>query len=130
MLVVDASALVDLLAGTTRAAGVRERLLSADGLAAPELLAVETLSALHRLVRSRVLSEAEADAAAASMAAMPVRPIAHEWLLDHAWSLRHAVRVADAFYLACALRLSAPLLTSDARLARSGVAGVTITLVA
>lgn len=90
---------------------------------------VESSSALHRLVRARVLTGAEADVAVSLVAAMPVRLVTHELLLGEAWRLRHAVRMADAFYLACARRLDAPLLTSDARLARSGVPGVTVTLV-
>jgi len=129
MLVVDASALVDVLAGTTRAAGIRARLDEADGLAAPELLVTETVSALHRLVRARVLTVAEADAAVPLLAIVPVRLITHELLLADVWRLRHAVRTADAFYVACALRLGVPLLTSDGRLARAGIPGVTVTLV-
>ncbi len=129
MLVVDASALVDLLAGTTRAAGVRARLDVVGGLVAPELLLVETASALHRLVRNRVLTEEEAACAVRLLATMPVRLVTHEVLLDDAWSWRHAVRMADAFYLCCALRLGVPLLTSDGRLARAGMRGVSIMLV-
>lgn len=129
LLVLDASALVDLLAGSERAAQVRQRLHEADALAAPDLVTVETASALHRLARAGVLTEAEADRALSAMASLPIRPVPHAAVLETAWALRHAVRIADAFYVAVALHLRAPLLTTDARLSRAAVRGVTITLV-
>ena len=59
MLVLDASAAVDVLARTIRGERVAEH-LTRDDVAAPELLDVEVLSALWRLVRAGVLTEGAA----------------------------------------------------------------------
>ncbi len=129
LLVLDASALVDLLVGSARGEEVHRRLRAAETLAAPELVTVETASALHRLARAGVLTEADADRGLSALAGLPIRAVPHAAVLEAAWALRHAVRIADAFYLAVAKGLDAPLLTTDARLSRAGVRGVTITLV-
>ncbi|MBA2550203.1 MAG: hypothetical protein H0V13_03930 [Nocardioidaceae bacterium] len=49
IVVVDASAVTDLLADTTRADAVAQQLEHAESLAAPEVLVVETTSALRPL---------------------------------------------------------------------------------
>ena len=95
MLVLDASAAIDLLARTTRGVKVAEH-LARDDVAAPELLDVEVLSALWRLVRAGELTEAAATTAAARLRAMPVLRVRHELLTEQAWALRHRVRIADA----------------------------------
>lgn len=119
MIVIDASALIDLL---TRRAGwrqVRRHLERAGEVAAPDLIFAEVASALARLVRAGELSDAEAAVAVSSAHRMPL--VAHplQDLLPAAWGMRQFLRVADAFYLACARRLDAPLLTTDTRLARA-----------
>jgi predicted nucleic acid-binding protein len=43
----------------------------------------------------------------------------HENLAHTAWQLRHNLTYYDALYVALATRLGSPLLTADARLARS-----------
>ena len=126
MLVLDASAAVDLLARTTRGVRVAEH-LARDDVAAPELLHVEVLSALWRLVRAGELTEAAATTAAARMRAMPVLRVRHERLTDQAWALRHRVRIADAFYLGCARLLGGALITTDGRLARAPLPGLSVT---
>ncbi|MDP9444869.1 MAG: type II toxin-antitoxin system VapC family toxin [Actinomycetota bacterium] len=95
---------------------------------APELY-VETSSAVHRLVQSGALGHEEADGLMAALGLMPLRAIPHAMLLPLAWRWRERVRIADAFYVACAQLLGVPLLTSDARLGRADLPGVTVTVV-
>ena len=95
-------------------------------MAAPELLDVEVLSALWRLVRAGVLTEAAATAAA-RLRTMPVLRVRDELLTEQAWALRHRVRIADAFYLGCARFLGGVLITTDGRLARAPLPGLSVT---
>ena len=116
--VLDASAVVDVLAATDRAAHVRRHLAGADELVAPDLLFPEVTSALWRLVRRDELSAAEAETGLRQLEVLPVDVVPGRRLVPAAWSLRTSVRISDAFYLACADVAQAPLLTSDARLGR------------
>ncbi|MDQ3627847.1 MAG: type II toxin-antitoxin system VapC family toxin [Actinomycetota bacterium] len=128
MIVVDASALVDLLAGTRRSATVARSLGDSDVLFAPELLLVEVTSALWRLCRTGSLRAEVATQAVRQLIGMPVTLVPHRDLVAAAWARRESVRLADAYYLACAQMLRAPLVTTDARLARGPHVGVTVTL--
>jgi len=129
MLVVDASAVVDLLLRTPRGERVAARLTDDPEVVAPELVYVEVLSAVHRLVRAGILRGAEATQIVAELTVMPMRLWSHQTLLAGAWELRDRVRISDAFYVACAQALGLPLLTTDGRLARAPLPGTTVTLV-
>ena len=120
MLVIDASAVVELLIGGRHADWVTGTVRD-EVIVAPELLDVEVTSALARLERSGQLDVMQADAAMARFAALPVERLSHAGLGADAWALRRAVRIADAFYVAAANALDCLLLTTDARLGRSGV---------
>jgi len=126
-LVLDASAAVELVLGTTRGRSVGARIT--PDLVCPELLDAEVLSALARLVRAKQVTEQTADIAAAAVARLPATRLSHLVLSERAWALRDRVRVADAFYAACAAVLAAPLLTCDARLAAAPLPGVDVLLV-
>jgi len=128
MLVMDASGAVDLVARLPRGRGVQRR-VAGQQLVAPELLDVEVLSALARFERAGDLAGTEADAAVSGFRRLPVERVSHRILVSDTWTLRHQLRTADAFYVACARLLDAPLLTTDARLARARVPGVSVVLV-
>ena len=116
--VVDASALVDLLSDAASATAVRER-LQGTVLNAPAHLDAEVLSALGRMYRAGELPAVKVDAALERLTAMPVtrHPVAD--LLIGAWARRDDLRLVDALYVEVAARLHAPLLTLDGRLARA-----------
>lgn len=116
--VVDASALVDLLSGAAGAAAVRER-LRGTVLNAPAHLDAEVLSALGRMHRAGKLPASRVDTALERLTAVPVtrHPVAD--LLIGAWARRGDLRLVDALYVEVAARLHAPLLTMDRRLARA-----------
>lgn len=115
--VVDASALVDVLTGTAYAAAVRARLQDAVWHA-PAHLDAEVLSALGRLHRARRLGGDEIDQRLSLLASMPVRRQLLPPLLPGA-RRRADLRLVDALHVELAVQLEAPLITTDQRLARA-----------
>jgi predicted nucleic acid-binding protein len=116
--VVDASVLVDLLAGTEVAPAARARLARAV-LHAPAHLDAEVLSALGRLQRAGELATSDVDASLAHLAALPVTRHDLPGLLAGAWSRRGDLRLLDALYVELAAGLGVRVLTTDHRLARA-----------
>lgn len=116
-LVIDASALVDLVLGEAVGAAVQERI---DGAAlhAPAHLDAEVLSALGRLHRSGRLGAAVVTAQLATISAAPIRRRCVPDLLRGAWQRRGRMRLADALYVELAGQLGMRLLTTDRALAR------------
>ncbi len=114
-LVVDASAIVDLLLGNELGAAVRRR-LAGTVLHAPAHLDAEVLSALGRLHRAGDLDVDVVQRMLAAQAAAPLKrhPVAD--LLAGAWARRHQLRLADALYVELAAALGLPLITTDRRL--------------
>jgi predicted nucleic acid-binding protein len=125
MLVVDASAITELLLGRHAGDFVERRLRAHDfDLHAPHLLDVEVLSALRRLVAAGDASPERAGEAVTDFLDLPVEHYAHDWLAPRIWELRANFSAYDATYVALAEVITddgAPLLTADARLA--GAAG-------
>jgi predicted nucleic acid-binding protein len=120
MIVLDASALVELLLGTAAGRSVVERIASPDvSLHAPHLADVEVAQALRRLARDGDLDAASAGAALADLRALDLERHSHEPLLDRVWTLRDNLTAYDAVYVALAEALDARLLTCDVRLARA-----------
>jgi predicted nucleic acid-binding protein len=123
MLVIDASAVAELVLRRPSATAIEQRIIEAAGnLHAPHLLDVEVLSALRRLVASGYASPARADDALTDFRALSIERYPHEPLIPRAWALRENLTPYDAVYLALAEALSergAPLLTADQRLARA-----------
>ncbi|MEX2322933.1 MAG: type II toxin-antitoxin system VapC family toxin [Acidimicrobiia bacterium] len=117
-LVVDASALVDLLLDTTKGYAVAVRLQHST-VHTPAHADAEVLSAFGRLYRAGDLDARIARRELASLAGRPIvrHPVGD--LLGSAWALRENVRLADALYVALAEQLNATLVTTDARLARA-----------
>jgi predicted nucleic acid-binding protein len=122
MPVVDASVLVEYLASGEHAGVAGERLLTdAHPLWAPHLIDAEVGHALRQGVRRGTLDEDAAGEALWILDELPVRRISHELLVRYAWTLRDNVTFYDALYVALAEMMGEPLITFDARLARSGV---------
>ncbi len=118
MIVLDASAAVELLLRTPTGARVALRIgRSSDTLHAPHLLDLEVTSVLRRLEANGAIAVEEAAGALEDLGALGVTRYGHELLIPRIWQLRHDVTVHDACYLALAEALDAPLLTCDARLA-------------
>ena len=119
MLVVDASAVVELFVRQPRNTDLADRVLGDPQLHAPHLVDVEVTHALRGLVARGELSgdrasDARVDAADLRMVRYPHLP-----LLRRAWELRQSLSTYDGVYVALAELLEAPLVTCDARLAEA-----------
>lgn len=120
MFVIDASALIELLIASERGARLRDRLLGpGSSLHAPYLIDVETTQVLRRLARLGGGAEHRASVAVEGLLALRIRRYGHLTLLPRIWALRDNVSAYDAAYVTLAELLRVPLLTYDARLARS-----------
>lgn len=91
----------------------------AGGLHAPELLDLEILQVLRRLVAGRELSAERADLALAALERLALRRGSHAVVRRRVWALRANFTAYDAAYVALAERLRCPVLTRDRKLARS-----------
>jgi predicted nucleic acid-binding protein len=121
MAVIDASALVELLLNTRRAADIGKRAFAGDELLqAPSLIDLEVMQVLRRHVRGGALSLSRAQEALHDLIMFPLERYGHELLLPRIWQLRDSMSAYDASYVALAETLDEPLLTCDDRLARTG----------
>jgi predicted nucleic acid-binding protein len=118
VIVIDASALVELLLRTPAAASVRKR-LSSNGqtLHAPHLIDIEVTHALRRYATTGQIEPARGHAALSHLLDFPLHRNPHDVLLPRIWELRHNLTAYDAAYVALAEALDATLLTRDRRLA-------------
>ena len=120
MIVLDASAVLELLLATPQGTSVRRRIDSArETLHAPHLIDLEVAQVLRRYMVSKLLRADRARQAIDDFMALDIEKYAHEPLLNRIWQLRANVTAYDAAYLALAEALAAPLLTFDAKLANA-----------
>lgn len=120
MIVLDASALVELLLGTERGRTIAARIADPTlGLHVPHLLDVEITQTLRRYVRDGEVDATEAASALEDLHALDLERHAHEPLLDRMWALRQNLTAYDAAYVALAEALDTMVLTCDRKLARA-----------
>ena len=120
MIVVDASALLEVLLRTPAGLSVERRLFgSGQTLHAPHLLDLEVAQVIRRYAATGNLDQERGRAALADMMDLPLRRYPHDFLLPRIWQLRDNLTAYDASYVALAELLDAPLVTRDARLATS-----------
>ena len=118
MIVIDASAMVEVLVG--RDVGPELMTAVADELAAPVTLDIEVLSALRGLGLSGLVAAEMLDAARHAFADLQILRHDIAPLADRIWALRHQFTTYDASYLALAEALAVPLVTCDAKLTAPG----------
>lgn len=120
-MVVDASAVVDLLLGNERGRRVLEYLKDEpDGdFCAPDLLDVEVVQAFRRLAGNHGVPEARAAGALELLTRLPIDRRTTGPLTPRMWALRHNLTAYDAAYVALAETLECPLLTCDGALKRA-----------
>lgn len=120
MIVVDASAILELLLGTAVGERIAGRVLDArERLHSPHLLDAEVAQTLRRLALLKQVSSARAALAFDDFQALAIERHAHFELLPRVWELRSGLTAYDALYVALAEALAAPLLTCDGKLARA-----------
>jgi predicted nucleic acid-binding protein len=129
VIVVDASAVLELLLNTESGTLVRERIADiTETLHAPHLLSVEVVQVLRRYAATGATTVELAAAALEDLAALDIARYEHEPLLSRVWALRENVTAYDAVYIALAELLDAPLLTFDGRLATAPGHAATVEL--
>lgn len=120
MIVVDASALLEVLLRTPAADVVEDRLFAGgQTLHAPHLLDVEAAQVIRRYAANGEIDAERGRLALDDLADFPLRRYPHDFLLPRIWSLRNNLTAYDAVYVTLAEALDAPLLTRDRRLAAS-----------
>lgn len=131
MIVIDASALIELLLLTPRAARVAARMAAHDDtIHAPHLIDLEVLSALRSLEARKVLTTSDATKAVNDLLVLPLVRYPHDALIARTWALRGNLTAYDAAYVALAERLAAPLVTCDAQLAAAPGLRIALELIA
>ncbi|MDO3648264.1 type II toxin-antitoxin system VapC family toxin [Nocardia mangyaensis] len=117
-IVLDASAMVDVLVRNDRTDAVSKR-ISAAVLHAPAHLDAEVLSALGRLNRAGLLTATEVDTALGRLARAPLTRHHVVNLTMGTWNRRASIRLTDAPYVELAEQFEMPLATTAGRLARA-----------
>jgi predicted nucleic acid-binding protein len=121
--VVDASALVELLLQRERAPAVVQAVGDSQ-MVAPDLINPEVLWALRRRERRGILRPDRARQAVEDLLDAPLRRFPTLELLATAWTLRANITSYDACYVALARELECPLVTADRKLSRAPGLGV------
>lgn len=118
--VLDASAIVELVLGSRPGAVVRRRLADPRiSLHGPELVDLEVLNVVRRYLLAGSLEPARAAAAVRNLVDLDLERHRHGPLLGRIWSWRSNLTSYDASYVTLAEVLGAPLLTADRRLANA-----------
>jgi predicted nucleic acid-binding protein len=117
MIVIDASALVEILLGTAEGQVLAFRMLvPGQRMNAPFLVDVEVASAFRRMLLAGFIGEESARSALNQYVRLSIVRHGHTGLLPRIWELRHNLSACDAAYVALAETLGVPLITHDARL--------------
>ena len=118
MIVVDASAIIELLLRSPTGAAVETRLFHPDEtIHVPALIDLEVAQVLRRYVARGDMNEPRARASLELLIAFPMERYSHDPLVRRIWALRDTMTAYDAAYVALAEGLRAALVTCDAKLA-------------
>jgi predicted nucleic acid-binding protein len=118
VIVVDASAVLEILLRTLVAPAIERRLFAAgESLHAPHLIDIEVAHVLRRYAAAGDMSAERGREALEDLADLSLRRYSHDVLLPRVWELRTNLTAYDAAYVALAEALGAPLITRDRRLA-------------
>jgi predicted nucleic acid-binding protein len=130
MNVVDASVLVEFLAGGEDREAAERAIGRERWVWAPALVDAEVGNALRRQVRAAEITARKARSALDDLLEMRLQRVPHRYLVERAWKLRDSVSFYDGLYVALAEGMGAPLLTLDRKLARASGLRVEVELVA
>jgi len=122
-IVVDASALAEVVARSERAGQVEE-LFRGQLLIAPDLINSEVLSVLRAWLMRSLVDPPTAARAVRNLSTAPIRRFTTSALIDEIWTTRHNLTPYDAAYVVLARRAGAALLTLDKRLMNAPALGI------
>jgi predicted nucleic acid-binding protein len=128
-IVIDASALAEVVARSERAGQVEE-LLDGQLLIAPDLINSEVLSVLRGWLARSLIDLPSAARAVRNLTTAPIRRFTTSSLIDEMWSTWHNLTPYDAAYVVLARRSDAALLTLDERLMRAPALGIPLLTIA
>ncbi len=129
-MVLDASAVIELLLNTERGRRVSRRIAAPETLLhAPHLVDLEVAQCLRRYVSAQTISQERARLALEHLGALGLERYPHEPFIGRIWALRHNLTAYDAAYVALAETLAAPLLTCDQRLGQAPGLATTVEVV-
>ena len=130
MIVIDASALLEVLLHTPRSGMIEARLFdSFETLHCPPLLDVEVTQVIRRFEIAGEIEAERAQAALDDFMGLPIQRHSHGLLLSRVWTLRANFTAYDAVYVVLAELLGATLMTHDRRLAAAARRHVTVEFV-
>jgi predicted nucleic acid-binding protein len=130
MIVVDASAVIDMLLQSEKGKKVAARILDPDEtLHVPHLIEIEVTQVLRRFMLSGELTEARGRDALSDLTDLPFIRYSHTEFLQRVWDMRSSLSAYDAVYVALAEVLEAPLVTTDGKLSRAHGHDVQIELI-
>jgi predicted nucleic acid-binding protein len=129
VIVIDASALLEVLLHTPLGAAIEARLFGTlESLHSPHLLDVEITQVIRRFAMAQEIEAERAQAALDDFMGFPIWRHPHGFLLPRVWALRNNFTAYDAVYVALAEVLDATLLTHDRRLATAAHEHVSVEL--
>jgi len=129
--VVDSSAILALIIERFSIPALRSRLLDrAVMLYAPAIIDLEVLHVLRRYVLFREMDAGEAETSIEAYGKIEIMRFPHDPLIRRIWELRENFTAYDAAYVALAEGMRAPLITLDARLAKSCPDTIEVELIA
>jgi len=119
VIVLDASAAVEVFSQSPRGVWLADRLRTVRTIHVPVIYDLEILNSLRGLGAGAKRTPARIREALDDYASLRVNRYDILSLRSRIWALRHNLTAYDAAYVALAEALDAPLVTADARLARS-----------
>lgn len=119
VLVLDASAAVEIALWTDVGARLAEHVIAAHEVVVPDHFYLETTAAIRQLELRDEISAGEASDVLDHLLTMRARRVDTLPLIEEAWTLRYNVTVGDALYVVVARRLGIPFVTGDVRLSNA-----------
>ena len=120
MIVIDASAMLDVLLRTPAAGAIEDRIFaSGETLHAPHLLDLEVAQVLRRFTISGTMRADQGLSALEYLRDFRITRYAHTIFLPRIWELRANMTAYDAAFVALAESLGATLLTRDRKLSKA-----------
>jgi len=121
-IVIDASAVVAMLADVGPAGEWATSQAIGAQLTAPDLMPYEAGNILRRHVFAGILDVSAVTLAHGDLTALPIDLCPYTVLAERAWALRNSLTTYDAANVALAELVGVPLVTLDVRLARTAYA--------
>lgn len=120
MIVVDSSIILEVLLRTKSAESIEKKIFSrGQTLHAPHLIDIEIAQVIRRYISAGELTPERGMQAIEDLIDVRITRYSHDIFLPRIWELRTNMTAYDAAYVALAEILDSPLLTRDAKLARS-----------